>query len=77
MFQAAVHLGDVWHGDTARRATGGDVQSNLFLTLKNSELSGDVQSSDRADQHRVSPALVEGNPCAQGEPARFCDGRQR
>ena len=60
MFQAALHLGDVWDGDTERRPTGGD-----------------VQSSDREDQHRVSPPLVEGYPCTQGEPARFRDGWQR
>ena len=36
-----------------------------------------VQSFDREDQHRHLSALVEGGSSAQGEPARFCDGRQR
>ena len=60
MLQAALHLGDVWDGDTERRPTGGD-----------------VQSSDRENQHRVSPALGKGDPCTQGKPARLCDGWQR
>ena len=58
--QAALHLGDVWDGDTERRPTGGD-----------------VQSSDREDQHRHLSALVEGSRGAEGKPALFCDGRQR
>ena len=36
-----------------------------------------VQSFDREDQHRHLSALVEGGSSAQGEPARFRDGRQR